>query len=408
MSIPGFESAVKALRLCSFVLTVFLMAGEVAPPMYAEKSSPASQPAFPAVGQLPEINDLPDPLLRMDGTRITSAEDWMKHRGDLQEMIQYYQYGHLPLQVGKPGVEDISTALILAGKATEMRKLLLLGPGKDVKMLVRLVIPEGNGPWPCIVHNTNSVGHIPIEAEILSRGYMIAEYLRTDLDPDQNDVVGPAQAAYPEYDWATLAVWAWGAMRVADYVTTLPFVDAKKLAVTGHSRGGKTALLAGALDDRFALVVPNGSGCGGAGCYRIQGEKSETLAQITDPQRFSYWFHPRFREFADKETRIPFDQHFLKALVAPRALLSTDAYGDLWANPAGTQATYLAAQPVFDLLGVPQNNAIHFRQGKHEQNAEDWTALIDYADQGFSGKANGVDFKKLPFPEKVKNIPGKP
>ncbi|MBK7495007.1 MAG: hypothetical protein IPI28_06260 [Candidatus Omnitrophica bacterium] len=146
----------------------------------------------------------------------------------------------------------------------------------------------------------------------------------------------------------------------------------------------------------------------GAGCYRIQGEKSETLAQITDPQRFSYWFHPRFREFADKETRIPFDQHFLKALVAPRALLSTDAYGDLWANPAGTQATYLAAQPVFDLLGVPQNNAIHFRQGKHEQNAEDWTALIDYADQVFSGKANGVDFKKLPFPGQVKNIPGKP
>lgn len=408
MSILNFESVSKVLLPCTLFLFSIHMTGILAPPLCAEVSQTMTQLKFPPVEQLPEIKELPDPFLRMDGTRITTPLEWMKHREVLKGMILYYEYGHPPLQVEKPKVEDISSVATLDNKAVEVRKHLLLDPKGEVRMLVRLVIPQkGAGPWPCIVHNTNKVGHIPNEAEIIARGYMIAEYQRTDLDPDQNQVVGAAQAAWPDYDWATLAVWAWGAMRVADHLLTLPMVDAKKLVVTGHSRGGKTALLAGALDERFALVVPNGSGCGGAGCFRIQDEKSETLAQITDPERFSYWFHPRFREFMDRETRLPFDQHFLKALVAPRALLSTEAYGDLWANPIGTQATYLAAQPVFDLLGVPQNNAIHFREGKHDQNAEDWTALVDYADQVFFGKENGIDFKKLPFPDQVKSPSGK-
>lgn len=169
--------------------------------------------------------------------------------------------------------------------------------------------------------------------------------------------------------------------------------------MTGHSRGGKTALLAGALDERITLVAPNGSGCGGAACYRIQGKDSETLEIITRPDRFCYWFQPRFRTFAGKESQLPFDQHFLKALVAPRALLSTDALGDHWANPPGTQATYLAVMPVFEFLGVPQKNGIHYREGKHEHNAEDWNALLDFADLQFFGKPSQRAFNQTPFPK---------
>ena len=354
---------------------------------------------LPGVDRLPVIEELPDPFAMNDGSRVAAKADWEKRRQEIKRMILYYQYGHMPPAPGNVTAEELSSKPIADGAAIEKRILLSMGPDKKVKVNVSMIIPRGEGPFPVILKNDSGLGRVPIVEEIVKRGYIVAEYLRTDLDPDRNNVVGEAQAAYPEYDWATLAVWAWGGMRVIDYLLTLDVVEKDKIAFTGHSRGGKTALLAGALDERIALVAPNGSGCGGAGCYRIQGERSETLAQITDPERFSYWFHPRFRSFAGKETWLPFDQHFLKALVAPRALLSTDALGDLWANPLGTQHTFLAAQPVFDFLGVGDRNGMHFREGGHAQNEEDWRALLDFADKHFLGKKVPRKFDVLPFPD---------
>ena len=252
---------------------------------------------------------------------------------------------------------------------------------------------------PVIVRNENDIHpDPPVLEEIVKRGYVLVKYARTELDPDENNVVGPAQKAYPRYDWATLAVWAWGGMRVLDYLQTQDYVDKDKIVITGHSRGGKVALLAGALDERFTLVAPNGSGCGGAGCFRVMGEKAESLELITRPDRFGYWFHPRLRLFAEQVERLPFDSHFLKALVAPRPLLSTEALDDLWANPLGTQVTYLAAKQVYDWLGAPDRIGLHFRPGRHDQTAEDWLALLDFADQQFYGKTVQRNFKRLPFP----------
>jgi len=215
---------------------------------------------------------------------------------------------------------------------------------------------------------------------------MLVEYAREDLDPDQANVAGPAQQAYPDYDWATLAVWAWGGMRVLDYLESRDDVDLDRIGIVGHSRGGKMALLAGAFDERFALVAANGSGCGGAGCYRIENEKCETLGKITEPERFAYWFHPRLRWFDGKEDRLPFDQHFLKAVVAPRALICTEAEGDPWANPLGTRATTRAAQKAFELLGAGTKNAIHFRKGGHDLTLADWQVILDFAEWHFFGK----------------------
>lgn len=367
------------------------------------RGASAEETSFPPVEQLPVIKDLPDPLVMMDGSPVKTVEDWNKRREEIKAMILYYEYGHMPPAPDNMEVKEISSTVVYGGLAEEKRLLLSMGPGHQVTCNIRTVIPKSDHPLPVLAQNTNKLGHIPIEEKILRRGYMIAEYQRTDLDPDEKDKVGCAQKAYPEYDWATLAVWAWGGSRLVDYLYTLECVDKSKIAMTGHSRGGKTALLAGALDERITLVAPNGSGCGGAGCYRIEGDGSETLAVITDPNRFAYWFHPRFRTFADKETQLPFDQHFLKALVAPRALLSTDALGDHWANPPGTQATFLAAMPVFEFLKVPGKNGIHYREGKHEHNAEDWTALLDYADLQFFGKISDRSFNHTPFPIEESN-----
>ena len=243
--------------------------------------------------------------------------------------------------------ETISSGPVLDGEAIEKRLLLSMGPGHQISVHLRMLVPQPRtiargqrppGPqspsgatepprrYPVIVINDNHQnGHTPIDRELIKRGYVLAVYNRTDLAPDkENDPrrpPGSARLAYPQYDWATLAIWAWGGMRVLDYLETLALIDPAKTVITGHSRGGKVALLAGALDQRFALVVANGSGCGGTGSFRVQSAGSETLAAITDPKRFSYWFHPRLRTFAGQVDRLPLDQHYLRALVAPRAAL---------------------------------------------------------------------------------------
>jgi len=263
------------------------------------------------------------------------------------------------------------------------------------------------GPFPVIFKNEASLGpYCPILERLVRQGYIFAEYVRTDLGLDEQESVGPAQAAYPDYDWGTIAVWAWGAMRLVDYLFTLDSVDKQRIAYTGHSRGGKTALLAAGFDERITLVVPNGSGAGGAGSYRVQGEKAESLGAITDPQRFSYWFHPRLRTFVGKENRLPFDQHFLEALVAPRALLVADASGDLWANPFGSQQMYLAAQEVFDFLGQGSRIGLHVREGPHNQLVEDWEVLFDFTELQFFGRKPPERrcFDRLPFPQAGKTF----
>jgi len=367
-------------------------------------ANPPAVVGMPTADELPEIKELPDPFLMNNGERVKTRADWAKRREEIKAMMLYYQYGHMPPAPKNVTAKVLSSETVYDGGAAKKHILLSMGPGKKVKVNVGIIIPKGKGPFPVILKNDRDIFKAPIAEEIVKRGYIVADYNRTDLDPDKKAAVGPAQQAYPDYDWATLAVWAWGGMRVIDYLVTLDVVDRKRIAFTGHSRGGKTALLAGALDERIALVTPNGSGCGGAGCYRFEGEKSESLERITNPRRFSYWFHPRFRDFAGKETKLPFDQHFLKALVAPRALISVDALGDLWANPYGTQQSHRGAKPAFEFLGAGDKFGIYFRTGGHAQNKDDWRTLVDFADKIFFGKepAGGKRFDKLPFPDAPK------
>ena len=216
-----------------------------------------------------------------------------------------------------------------------------------------------------------------------------------------------------------MAAWAWGFHRCVDFLVTLDYVDKEKITVTGHSRGGKAAILAGATDTRVALTAPNCSGCGGAGSYKFQAPKSEDIVAIT--RGFPFWFGPRFEKFFvetamqakdGKEqavrvshiNRLPIDQHEVKALCAPRAFLETEALGDLWANPEGSRQTYLGAREVYKFLGVPEKIGIYYRPGQHEHNADDWNVLLDFADQLFFGKKSERKFDGNPFPETAKTF----
>ncbi len=356
--------------------------------------------SFPPVEKLPPIAELPDPFLRPDGSRVQSKSEWPAQRKYLLSLVLHYEYGPLPPVPDNVRAKE-SASRKLENGAVEKELLLTMGPKDAVQAHLVLTIPPGKGPFPAIIKGDLCWGRVApaIVDQIVKRGYILAEFNRVDIAPDSAEKAG-VYTAYPDYQGGRLAAWAWGFHRVVDYLCTLDNVDKKHIAITGHSRGGKTALLAGATDERIALTAPNNSGCGGAGCYRLQADKSEDIAAIT--KAFPFWFQPHFRDFIGKIDRLPFDQHTVKALVAPRALLSTEALGDLWANPKGSQQSYAAAKEVFNFLGVGDRIGIVFRPGKHEQNADDFAALLDFADRQFFGKKVDRRFDAPAFPDAAK------
>jgi acetyl esterase/lipase len=237
---------------------------------------------------------------------------------------------------------------------------------------------------------------------MVERGYAMASFKNGDVAPDdaetfQNGVMRlfsdeSTATTRPADGWGALAAWAWGASRAMDYFETDPRIDAKHVAVIGHSRGGKTALWAGASDERFALVISNNSGCGGAALERRR--YGETIKIVTKAR--PHWFAANFAAYADRENEMPFDSHMLLSLIAPRALYVTSSDEDLWADPRGEFLSLANASPAYALFNAPQiavdamppldhplvagPRAYHVRSGKHDLKLWDWMRFTDFAD----------------------------
>jgi pimeloyl-ACP methyl ester carboxylesterase len=377
----------------------------------------AAEP-YPADPPMPAYV-LPEALRLRDGTAVTTAEQWQAaRRSEVLELFRTNVYGRVPAtryeQSFHVAHEDPQA---LGGAATLRQVDVRIARGEEsLTIRVNLFVPnQAAKPVPAFLLICNRGAENidptrraksefwPVE-EGIARGYAMAAFLNADVDPDrhdgfQNGIHGILdEGPRPADAWGTIAAWAWGASRVLDYLQTVSQIDPVRVAVIGHSRGGKTALWAAAEDQRFALAVSNDSGCGGASLSRRRFQGKEQVARIVSA--FPHWFCSNFKAFADREDELPIDQHELVALIAPRAVAVGSASEDRWADPRGEFLSVVHAAPVYALLGhkslgtaemVGIGTALHgdrahyhLRAGKHNLTLEDWQHYWDFGDRVFS------------------------
>jgi len=366
---------------------------------------------------------LPDPLVDRSGNRVT-AQQWPALRQATLQTFRDQVYGNVPppaaqAKVTYTPVAHYDSTNVIA-KRIEAR--ITVG-GSDFTFAFLLYLPKSSvaadaGPVPAVIviHNREFPDMVqavefpspflPVEA-IIKRGYAVAVFHTSDVDPDKKDGFDQgirgffARAQHgatadistrQANDWGAIAAWAWGASRVLDHLTTLPEIDASRIAVIGHSRGGKTAAWAAAEDTRFAAAFINESGCGGAALSRRRF--GETIARITSA--FPHWFCKNLDAYADAEDNLPIDQHQLIGLIAPRAVAVGSAAEDLWADPRGEYLAVVHAAPVYELLGkstitnpeMPPLAQPRFvgptgyfvRPGQHNLQENDWAHYLDFFD----------------------------
>ncbi|MGV3606711.1 MAG: acetylxylan esterase [Planctomycetaceae bacterium] len=411
------------------------------PGLADEKGTAPKPKTLPKFADLKSQVDLPDPLTFLDGTKVETPKQWQDRAAELKQMFQHYMYGYLPEKPKKTHIEELfRDDTFLDGKATLQEFAITFeDPKLSRPLYVLLATPKGVKQPPVFV-GMNFCGnhelakhekiHIPdgwvyascVGAQnekstekgrggdadkwnldlIVERGYALASFYSGDLDADTPDfkdgIISELLPGGPmkPYDAGAVAEWAWGYHRVVDFLVEheAKNVDVQRIAAVGHSRNGKTTLLAAALDERIALAIPHQAGCGGTAPSR--GKIGESVKQIND--RFPHWFCDEFTKFNDATDRLPFDQHCLLALMAPRPVLLSNAQEDQWANPSGQFDLLLAADPVYKLLGSeglapdasPDKEKLtksplgfFLRSGKHSMNREDWQAFLDYADAYF-------------------------
>ncbi|MCC6286851.1 MAG: acetylxylan esterase [Chitinophagaceae bacterium] len=386
---------------------------------------------------------LPDALVSQSGKKITTVKDWEKiRRPEILKLFEENVHGKTPVK--KIPLRFITTSIntsALNGTATRKQVRIYFSKDDKYYMDVLLYLPNNiKKPAPVFlglnfggnqaIHADTGilisdrwfryaeapayVNHLATEAsrgtqssdwpveKILAAGYGLATIYYGDLQPDSSGSVNAGiaplfytagQTMPADDEWGAIGVWAWGLSRAMDYLQKDKDVDAKKVAVVGHSRLGKTALWAGAQDKRFAIVISNNSGEGGAAITRRK--YGETIAVMN--KAFPHWFSANFKKYNDRENDLPVDFHELIALIAPRPVYVASASKDQWADPVGEYLSAYHATAVYVLYGLKGLNTpvapgvsqpvgdgyigYHLREGEHAMRLYDWEQYIRFADR---------------------------
>jgi len=330
------------------------------------------------------------------------ATQWQQYRRQLLELFSREEYGFTP-----PAPDEVRSEALpfdaksWAGKAKEYQvKLSFDTPGGEFSFPVNIILPHSETPLPMVIYisfrSYPDSYYLPVE-EIIDNGYALATFNYNDVSLDDRDkwLTHGLATMYPRKDngtdWGQCGMWAFAASRVLDYVQTLEQVDGKRVFVVGHSRLGKTALWCAAQDERFAGVGVNDSGFGGMAVTR--GKQGEQMRHL--PERIERWFCKNFLNWVECENDMPFDQHMLAALVAPRLLAVCNAEEDLWADPQSEFMSLYEADKAYTLLGVPGLIApaeypqaparfpegrigYSLRKGTHFMSREDWGFYLGF------------------------------
>jgi len=377
------------------VLALLLLAAGCAPPADPPPSPEPPPLTFPDPTDLPFQPDPPPLLTRWStGVEIADAGAWAEARAEIQALFAHYVTGPAPTQAlaGQTtlvAADDLVEVSLDAGLDATVALFLPSGPGPHPVLLglnkcgnhtvsidPRLTVTDAWVPSDCPTDRGGRATSWPVEA-VTAAGWAVATIHQNAIVPDSRTEADDALATLGA--GGAVIAWAWGLSRVLDALSGLDGVDASRVVPVGHSRRGKAALWAAALDERFAATIPHQSGTAGVTMSRSHG--GESVASLTTI--FPHWFAPRFAEFGGNEGALPIDQHHLLALVAPRPLLATDGEDDSWADPPGAAWSVELATPAWELLGASSRPVQILRPGDHSLDASDWAIWLDWlADEG--------------------------
>jgi hypothetical protein len=420
-----------------------------------------SMPAMPGVDRLPNRPEMPGVLTMNNGQKVTTAAQWKRRREEMKRILEYYAVGQAPPPPGNVKGHEVSSQLVMNNTVKYRLVHLTFGPKESLSLDIGIFTPTGGGPAPALISPSGSppgatpLPHLPpgpnqgkgedvllmvgpaapapvtsappaaapagrgpagggprtaesIAAgnQALAHGFAFVTFNNTDCGEDTTLRNADGSwafrttrfyPAYPKYDWGLLQGWAWGVSRIVDYLETDPSIDKTKLIVTGVSRTGKSALVAGAFDDRLAMVAPVASSGGGTPAYRFSGAERGGKEGLSEMMRkYPNWFSPHLHEFWGQPDKLPFDEHWFIALAAPRPFIALEGTHDQNVNANGVRRAWLAAQPAFALLNVKDRLGVSWADRPHGMVQGDWDALLAFADKYLMGKTVDRRFDEFP------------
>lgn len=365
-----------------------------------------------------KLYKLPEVLKTMQGKKISSVKDWENiRRPEILKLFENNVYGQVPKDYEKISFEiknedknamngaatlkEITITVLRKQKKVTIN-LLLFTPNRIKKEVPVFLVINHRGIRTMDVTQVSKNDFWPAE-EVIEAGYGIAGFDVKDVAPDdKTNFQKGVLELYPKQlemnnGMRALSAWSWGASRVIDYFEKDNSVDAKKIITVGHSRGGKASLWCGAQDKRVSIAISNDSGNSGAALSRRNFGES-----VKNVLRFTHWFCPNYKQYADNEDKLPVDQHMLLALIAPRGVYIASAAEDFWADPKGQYVSLLEAQVAYNLYDIKDNfptempeankqiiqshSGFHNREGKHNMNLYDWQQFIKFANDYYAQK----------------------